>query len=125
MSVCICACIEVFFYNTRELFVPGTVEAIADDVSLVAGKSYYSVVRATNMLGHVTTIRSDGVRVVSAPSSAIVPAEGDGTGACTVVPGTVKDGSAVDRDVNFQTSTTSLSANWDGFDTCVNGEGDH
>ena len=77
------------------------------------------------MLGHVTTIRSDGVRVVSAQSSSNATAASDGTDSCTVVPGAVKDGSVVDTDVNFQTSITSLSANWDGFDTCVNGEGEH
>ena len=102
---------------------------IANDVSLENGKSYYSVIRATNKLGYVRTLRSDGVRVTSAVSAGNavvvdnVTSAGMEPGPCSVVPGSVKDGGKGGVDVNFQTSTDALSANWDGFDTCVNGQG--
>ena len=57
------------------------------------------VVRATNKLGYVHTIPSDGVTVKLEP----------------LLPGNVRDGDITGKDLNYQPSVTSLSANWDGF----------
>ena len=63
------------------------------------GESYFVVVRATNKLGYVHTIHSNGVTVQLEP----------------LLPGNVRDGDIFGKDLNFQQSITSISANWDGF----------
>ena len=74
-------------------------EAAADELPLKDGESYFVVVRATNKLGYVHTIPSDGVTVKLEP----------------LLPGNVRDGDITGKDLNYQPSVTSLSANWDGF----------
>lgn len=66
-------------------------------LSLTSGLTYFVTVRATNGVGLITTASTNGVTVdKSAPT----------------VTGAPKDGSGAD--INFQTSTTNLSANWAG-----------
>ena len=63
------------------------------------GNSIFVVVRATNMLGYVQTLRSDGITVKLEP----------------MVAGNVRDGDIIGVDLNYQPSVSTLSANWDGF----------
>src|SRR6185436_5521401 len=66
-------------------------------LSLTDGTQYFVTVRATNNVGLTVTATSDGVRVdATAPTG-----------------GTVNDGTAADRD--WQSSLTTISANWSGF----------
>jgi hypothetical protein len=51
------------------------------------------------MLGFISKIHSNGVTVQLEP----------------ILPGTVRDGNLIGIDLAFQTDTTSISANWDGF----------
>ena len=74
-------------------------KAEADELHVKDGDSIFVVVRATNKLGYVQTIRSDGITVKLEP----------------MVPGNVRDGDIIGIDLNYQPSLTSLSANWDGF----------
>ncbi|XP_070573769.1 uncharacterized protein [Ptychodera flava] len=74
-----------------------------DGLDMKNGETYYSVVKATNLLGHKSVIRSDGVTIQLEPPS----------------PKDVRDGDVYGIDLNFQDSITSLSANWDHFgDQC-------
>jgi hypothetical protein len=69
----------------------------AGALSLANGQIYFVTVRATNGTGAQVTATSDGVTVdTSGPT-----------------PGSVSDGPAADIDV--QSSTASISANWSGF----------
>ena len=81
------------------LHISEVTEAAADELPLKDGESYFVVVRATNKLGYVHTIHSDGVTVKLEP----------------LLPGNVRDGDITGKDLNYQPSVTSLSANWDGF----------
>jgi len=72
-------------------------DAVNDALSLTAGATYYATVRATNGAGLSVTATSDGIVAVFGPE----------------VPGTVNDGPGADIDT--QTSTTTISANWSGF----------
>ena len=77
----------------------GTSRAEADELRLTDGESYYAIVRATNQLGFVHTVHSDGITVQLEP----------------LLPGTVRDGDIVGEDLDYQMSVTSLSASWEGF----------
>ncbi|XP_070572595.1 uncharacterized protein [Ptychodera flava] len=70
-----------------------------DELSLSDGQTYYLVVRATNLLGYSTSLRSDGISIKLEP----------------LLPGHVRDGDVTGFDINYQPSVTMLSANWDGF----------
>ena len=63
------------------------------------GETYSAIVKATNLLGLTMVQESDGVTVQRQP----------------LIPGYVNDGDLVGRDVNYQTSVDSISANWGGF----------
>ena len=66
------------------------------------------IVRATNKLGYIHTIHSNGVTVKLEP----------------LLPGSVLDGDIAGVDLNYQLSLTSLSANWDGFGQPKDGDTD-
>ncbi|XP_070573743.1 uncharacterized protein [Ptychodera flava] len=70
-----------------------------DGLDMRNGESYYTIVKATNLLGYAEVIRSDGVTIQLEPPS----------------PRDVRDGDVYGIDLNFQDSITSLSANWDPF----------
>jgi hypothetical protein len=72
-------------------------------LSLANGTTYFVTVRATNGSGLTVTATSDGVLV-------------DGS---APVAGTVSDGAATD--VDYQTSTTTIQANWSGFSDAQSG----
>ena len=84
---------------SRLYVVVDVTKAEADELPLTDGESYFVVVRATNKLGYVNTIHSDGVTVQVEP----------------LLPGNVRDGDLVGKDLNYQQSITSISANWDAF----------
>ena len=63
------------------------------------GETYFAVVKATNLLGHTLVHASDGVTVQREP----------------LAPGHVYDGNLLGRDLSFQLSIDSISANWNGF----------
>ena len=88
-------------------------------MALEINKSYYSAIQATNELDYVQSMRSDGFVVADTDvtTTAVQP------GPFTMVPGRVRDGDKVGIDVNYQESTTTLSAIWAGFHTCANGNG--
>jgi hypothetical protein len=66
-------------------------------LTLANGTTYYVTVRATNGVGLSTDVTSDGVTVDNTPP----------------VAGTVNDGVAAD--IDYQTSTDTINANWSGF----------
>jgi hypothetical protein len=75
-------------------------------LSLTHGQGYFVTVRATSATGATAEASSDGVTV-------------DTTGPA---PGTVSDGSgAPSLDVDWQASTTTISANWVGFGDAQSG----
>ena len=86
------------FIDTPAMII-GTSRAEADELRLTDGESYYAIVRATNQLGFVHTVHSDGITVQLEP----------------LLPGTVRDGDIVGEDLDYQMSVTSLSASWEGF----------
>ncbi len=71
--------------------------ATNSSLSLTSGTTYYATVRATNGAGLQSIATSNGVTVDNAPPT-VTGIPNDGTGA----------------DINYQTSTTTLSANWAG-----------
>ena len=85
--------------SVQFLFIPDQSRAVSDEVFLHDSGTYYSVVRATNLLGHVHVVRSNGITVKVEP----------------LIPGVVRDGPIIGYSLNYQPGTTSLSANWDGF----------
>ena len=84
----------------------GTTEGEADELNLKDGETYYFIIRAMNKLGHVFSHYSNGITVKLEP----------------LLPGNVRDGDVVGFDLNYQPSTTSLSASWDGFGYDMNEE---
>lgn len=100
MTLChICLLFRLMCLLSRLYVVVDVTKAEADELPLTDGESYFVVVRATNKLGYVNTIHSDGVTVQVEP----------------LLPGNVRDGDLVGKDLNYQQSITSISANWDGF----------
>ena len=93
----------IYFYNCLWLFIScfdtDVTKTKAENAFLQDGRAYYSLLRATNLLGYVHVIRSDGIAVQIEP----------------LIPGIVRDGDIIGYDLNYQPSTTELSANWDGF----------
>src|SRR5262245_13218250 len=79
--------------------------AIRNGLTLSTGTTYFVTVRAFNGLGEMSQVTSDGVLV-------------DGT---APVAGTVNDGASTGIDIEFQSSTTTLSANWNGFGDAQSG----
>ncbi|WAR20773.1 DNER-like protein [Mya arenaria] len=73
-----------------------------DEVKLENGMKYIVTVQTIDALGRKKVARSDGVSIRIQPP----------------LPGSVRDG--LDLDLNYQFSTTELSANWDNF-----GDGSH
>ena len=71
----------------------------SDGIMMIDGETYFTIVKATNLLGLTMIQMSDGVTVQREP----------------LVPGYVNDGDLTGRDVNYQLSTDSISANWGGF----------
>ena len=63
------------------------------------GDSFFIELRVTNALGYSYSLHSDGLTIQLEP----------------LIPGQVRDGSVIGVDLNFQPSTDTLSANWDGF----------
>ena len=63
------------------------------------GESFFVELRVTNALGYSYSIHSDGVTIQLEP----------------LIPGQVLDGNTPGVDLNFQPSTDTLSANWNGF----------
>ena len=63
------------------------------------GESYFTVVRVTNKLGYTYALRSDGIAIQLEP----------------LLPGKVRDGPIIGRDLNYQQSTSQLHGNWDSF----------
>ncbi|CAH1250560.1 FAT1 [Branchiostoma lanceolatum] len=74
-------------------------ESSRDGLEMTDGETYYSVVRATNVLGNTWTVRSDGITVQREP----------------LVPGVTRDGKIIGYDLSYQASVTELCANWDNF----------
>ncbi|XP_053401006.1 uncharacterized protein LOC123523226 isoform X2 [Mercenaria mercenaria] len=70
-----------------------------EQLNLIEGRRYYSLVRVQNMLGFVYTLRSDGVTINSNP----------------MLPGMVYDGDVTGYDLKVLSSRTIVSANWEGF----------
>ena len=70
-----------------------------DGLDMHDGDSFFIELRVTNMLGFTYSVRSDGVTIQLEP----------------LIPGQVYDGLVTGVDLSFQPSTTTLSANWDGF----------
>ncbi|XP_070564497.1 uncharacterized protein [Ptychodera flava] len=77
----------------------GRTDATTDGFHMQDGESYYIIVKATNALGFVHSVRSDGVAIAVEP----------------LYPGNVRDGDIIGVDLNYQTPVTTLSGNWDGF----------
>ncbi len=63
------------------------------------GETYFSVVKATNLIGHTMIQKSDGVTAQREP----------------LIPGFVFDGDLLGRDLSYQLSLDTISANWHGF----------
>ena len=89
-------------------------------MALEINKSYYSAVQATNELDYVYSMHSDGFEVAATD----VTTTEVQVGPFSMVPGRVRDGDKIGIDVNYQELTTTLSANWAGFHTCANGNGE-
>ena len=70
-----------------------------DELNMHDGDSFFVELSVTNMLGFTYSVRSDGATIQLEP----------------LIPGQVYDGLVTGVDLSFQSSTTTLSANWDGF----------
>ena len=81
------------------MFPTDNTYAEEDGVTMLDGDSFFVELQVTNALGYSYTIHSDGVTIQLEP----------------LIPGQVRDGSIIALDLNFQSSTDSLSASWDGF----------
>ena len=77
---------------------------INDELDMLNGELYYSLLRVTNALDHTYIIRSNGVTVKQEP----------------LIPGKVFDGEVIGYDLNFLKSIAMVTANWDGFGLPVN-----
>jgi hypothetical protein len=72
-----------------------------DELGLKDREAYYVIMRIKNQLGYVSILHSDGITVKLDP----------------LMPGNVRDGNLTGIDQSYQSSLTSISANWDGFGT--------
>ena len=75
-----------------------------DELDMLNGELYYSLLRVTNALDHTYIIRSNGVTVKQEP----------------LIPGKVFDGEVIGYDLSFLGSKAMVTANWDGFGLPVN-----
>ena len=70
-----------------------------DELQMLNGELYYSLLRVTNALNYTYIMRSNGVTIKQDP----------------LIPGKVFDGDVIGYDLNFLRSKAMVSANWDGF----------
>ncbi|CAC5409205.1 unnamed protein product [Mytilus coruscus] len=70
-----------------------------DELEMLNGELYYSLLRVTNALNYTYMIRSNGVTVKQEP----------------LIPGKVFDGDLLGYDLNFLNSKAMVTVNWDGF----------
>ncbi|VDI54125.1 Hypothetical predicted protein [Mytilus galloprovincialis] len=70
-----------------------------DELEMLNGELYYSLLRVTNALNYTYMIRSNGVTVKQEP----------------LIPGKVFDGDLIGYDLNFLNSKAMVTVNWDGF----------
>lgn len=75
-----------------------------DELDMLNGELYYSLLRVTNALDYTYIIRSNGVTVKQEP----------------LIPGKVFDGEVIGYDLSFLRSKAMVTANWDGFGLPVN-----
>ncbi|VDI79784.1 Hypothetical predicted protein [Mytilus galloprovincialis] len=75
-----------------------------DELEMLNGELYYSLLRVTNALNYTYMIRSNGVTVKQEP----------------LIPGKVFDGNVKGYDLNFINSKAMVTVNWDGFGWPVN-----
>lgn len=78
-----------------------------DALNMADGQSFFILVRATNIMGMSFLQRSNGITVQLKP----------------LVPGSVFDGPLEGFDLNYQTPTDKLWANWQGFGRSQEKEG--
>ena len=71
----------------------------SDAAMMTDGETYVTVVKATNLIGLTMVHKSDGITIQREP----------------LIPGMVYDGDLVGRDLTYQSSVDTISANWDGF----------
>ncbi|XP_076076023.1 uncharacterized protein LOC143046845 [Mytilus galloprovincialis] len=79
-----------------------------DELEMLNGELYYSLLRVTNALNYTYMIRSNGVTVKQEP----------------LIPGKVFDGDLLGYDLNFINSKSMVMANWDGFGLPVDAQVD-
>ena len=75
-----------------------------DELQMLNGELYYSLLRVTNALNYTYTMRSNGVTIKQDP----------------LLPGKVFDGDVDGYDLNFLGSKAMVTANWNGFGLPVN-----
>ena len=75
-----------------------------DELDMLNGELYYSLLRVTNALDYTYIIRSNGVTVKQEP----------------LIPGKVFDGEVIGYDLSFLRSKAMVTAHWDGFGLPVN-----
>ncbi|XP_072033446.1 LOW QUALITY PROTEIN: uncharacterized protein [Amphiura filiformis] len=71
----------------------------SDGIMMTDGETYYTIVKATNLIGLTMIYMSDGVTIQPEPLN----------------PGNVYDGDLIGRDLKYQLSVDTISANWNGF----------
>ena len=81
------------------IFYTVTTSGMNDELEMLNGELYYSLLRVTNALNYTYIIRSDGVTIKQEP----------------LIPGKVYDGDVIGYDLNFLPSKSMVTANWDGF----------
>ena len=75
-----------------------------DELQMLNGELYYSLLRVTNALNYTYIMRSNGVTIKQDP----------------LLPGKVFDGHVDGYDLNFLRSRAMVTANWNGFGLPVN-----
>ena len=75
-----------------------------DELDMLNGELYYSLLRVTNALDYTYIIRSNGVTIKREP----------------LIPGKLFDGEVIGYDLSFLRSIAMVTANWDGFGLPVN-----
>lgn len=81
------------------MFTSATTHGINDQVELIEGQRYYSLVHIRNAIGYSYILRSNGVTVSSN----------------LLIPGEVYDGLVTGYDLTVIPSRTIISVNWDNF----------
>ena len=75
-----------------------------DEMDMLNGELYYSLLRVTNALDYTYIIRSNGVTIKPEP----------------LIPGKLFDGEVIGYDLSFLRSIAMVTANWPGFGSPVN-----